>query len=101
MTRNNIPCKFCLILVSLFLFSCSKEVIEPRLLERVAEYYNYQKAGNWSSTYEMRTPGFRKTVDKSNYMAQMKKDAVGWELISYEIKENDKKGDIVNVDILF
>ena len=85
------------------LFSCSKEKIQPEeeLIKAVKEYYTYQKDNNWDATYEMRTPKFKKIVDKSYYKEQMAKDAKGWELIKFDIREAEKVKDNIVLVILF
>jgi len=85
------------------LFSCSKEKVqlEQKLIETAKEYYTYQKDKKWDSTYEMRSPKFKKIVDKSYYIEQMTKDANGWELVNFEIKDAEKEKDHIILTILF
>ena len=55
------------------------------LIKTINEYYNLEKNELWDKAYEHRTPLFRKSVLKDDYVKQMSKDNKGWQLFRFEI----------------
>ena len=53
---------------------------EQKLIEKIQEYYDFEKAGDWERTYSFRTPLYRKSVPVELYKGKMVRDNAGWKL---------------------
>lgn len=101
MTSQKIAMLFLMVLP--ILESCAPQISsnEKILKERVLEYYALEANEEWRSTYEFRTPGFRKVVPLESYAKSMETDNQGWKLISYNILDVNKKDKDVYFRIQF
>ena len=66
--------------------------VEHKLIEKVHEYYDLEKVGDWKQTYSFRTPLYRKSVAVDLYKEKMMWDNAGWELIAFQIIEKAVEG---------
>jgi len=73
----------------------------PGLSERVRQYYEFEKKGDWAAAYEFRTSDFRKSVLKERYIAQMQRDSSGWQFVDYRIKSVTEAAGRVKLQMVF
>lgn len=71
------------------------------LINRLYEYYDYEKENNWAKTYYFRTPLYQKTVLFDFYTKNMEKDNDGWQLIEYKVLKSIQKGNYAIFKISF
>lgn len=91
------------LLVVVTALGCSKTSIGayPGLEQRVFSYYRNEQAQNWEETYKFRTPAFRESVPRQNYIDTMQKDNAGWNLVSFSIISIHEKDGKVEVSMKF
>jgi len=94
-------CNVFLLAISSFVVACSGNTIDPSLNELVNKYYAAQQNKDWSSTYDMRIPAFKKITEKKYYQDEMNKNDKGWKLNSFKIMESDTTAGRVVIKIKF
>jgi hypothetical protein len=73
----------------------------PGLGERVRQYYELEKKGDWAAAYEFRTSEFKKSVPKDRYVTLMQRDSSGWQLVDYRIKSVKEADGKVKLEVVF
>jgi hypothetical protein len=74
---------------------------EQQLIEKVHEYYDLEKIGDWKRTYLFRTPLYRKSIAAELYKKKMIQDNAGWKLIAFKIIEKAVEGNYAALKIEF
>jgi hypothetical protein len=74
---------------------------EQELIEKVHEYYDLEKIGDWKRTYAFRTPLYRKSVVVELYKKKMRRDNAGWKLIAFRIIKKAVEGNYAALKIKF
>src|SRR3989339_1692363 len=94
----------------LFFFSCAKTKdsipektvnIDKALKERIVQYYELEKKGDWSHTYNFRITPFKEVVRFDYYKSRMQKDSKGWKLESYKFVDCKQQNNLAYVKIAF
>ena len=70
-------------------------------MDRVMEYYGHEQNQEWTKTYELRSPGFRKSVPLATYVEQMRRDSAGWKLEAFSVLDVKKKDGKAQVSMQF
>ena len=76
----------------LLLLGCTRDPLQvsvsekQRLLQRIDEYYSFEKSNDWAKAYEYRSSDFRSFVDKEKYVRLMSALNDGWQLENFELK---------------
>ena len=75
--------------------------IDSTLLNRIGDYYNLEKEGNWGKAYFYRTPLYRKSINFDLYKKKMEEDNKGWKLMEFKIVESFIKQNYATFKIEF
>jgi hypothetical protein len=65
--------------------------IDSSLQNRLGDYYDLEKEGNWEKTYFYRTPLYRKSINFELYKRKMEEDNKGWKLLEFKIVQSFMK----------
>ncbi len=96
-----------LILFSLCLVGChQKNVINEspdikQLKDTIRQYYLFEMNSQWNETYKYRTPIFKKSFNKNEYIKWMQEENSGWKLINIKVESIQINKDRANVEIKF
>jgi hypothetical protein len=71
------------------------------LEQKVRQYYELEKKGDWAAAYDFRTSDFRKSVPKDRYVTLMQRDSKGWQFVDYRIKSVAESSGKVKLEVLF
>jgi hypothetical protein len=88
-------------LTGFFFFGCESHQSQEYLASRVKQYYADEKNKNWERTYAFRTETFRENITYSQYVREMEKGTLDWELEEVKIRNIIKKGNKAQVFLTF
>lgn len=100
---NNVAFLIIVLAGLLIVLSCGQTELAKYgdLKNRVREYYELEKNGQWEQAYLYRTPSYKRSVSRQLYISSMQEDNAGWKLESFDILDVKEKEGKVYLEIKF